>query len=154
MQSGLPYTWWPWAVTHHCAARNIQVVTGDSPYNRRHRQGHCRAHQIPFGALIYFAPIPRTGVPGKPPFKPKNVLGLFLGYEFHPGGLFAGRYRMLEWEQLRIQPQLVPRRSAIQFVDTVFPSTKKEWYFPLGRARQTASRRAYGRNLERRFGRT
>ena len=26
VQSGLPYAWWPYAVTHHCAARNIQTV--------------------------------------------------------------------------------------------------------------------------------
>ena len=109
--------------------------------SRGHKQGHCIAHQVPFGALIYFAPTPRTGEPHKPPFQGENILGLLLGYEFHPGGLFAGRYRVLEWEQLRIQPQLVPRRSAIQFVDTVFPSTQKDWYFPLG---VLAKRRAEG----------
>ena len=58
IQSGLPYEWWPWAVTHHCAARNIQVVNGDSVYNKRHLQGHCRAYEVPFGAMVYYAPTP------------------------------------------------------------------------------------------------
>ena len=121
IQSGLPYSWWPYAVTHFCAARNIQCRGGDSPYNRRHGTGHCRAYQVPFGALIYFAPTPRTGAPGRPPFKGKNVLGLFLGYEFHPGGHWAGSYRVLDWEQMRGYPQLKPRRSVIQYVDTSSP---------------------------------
>ena len=61
IQSGLPYTWWPWAVTHHCAARNIQNVDGTSLYNKRHRSGKCQAVEIPFGALILYAPTPVAG---------------------------------------------------------------------------------------------
>ena len=29
LQSGLPYGWWPWALAHHCAARNMQMIDGD-----------------------------------------------------------------------------------------------------------------------------
>ena len=84
IQSGLPYTWWPYAVQHFCAARNIQVVEGESVYNRRHKNGHCRALEVPFGAMVIYAP---TKKPGKnPAFAPKNLYGLFLGYDFHPGG--------------------------------------------------------------------
>ena len=130
IQSGLPYVWWPWAATHHCAARNIQNVDGASPYNKRHRCGKCQAIEIPFGALILYAPTP---VAGKPPaFVPKNQYGLFLGYDFHPGGLWAGRYRVLSWDRMRENPELTPNKAIIQYADSVFPSTKRRWYFPLG----------------------
>ena len=119
IQSGLPYTWWPWATQHHCAARNIQVVDGDSPYNKRHNNGHCRAIQVPFGALIAFAPTPRAGK--QPAFEPKNKLGLFLGYEFHSGGLWSGGYRVLVWSQIKHEPNLPPNKATIQFVESIFP---------------------------------
>ena len=127
IQSGLPYVWWPWAATHHCAARNIQEVDGDSPYNKRHNSGKCQAIEIPLGALILYAPTPTAGK--SPGFAPKNRYGLFLGYDFHPGGLFAGMYRVLKWESVRSNPRLMPSSATIQSVDSIFPSTKKDWYF-------------------------
>merc|ERR1712015_526478 len=58
--------------------------------------------------------------------------GLVLGYDFHPGGLWSGRYRVLSWEKMRQNPELKPNQAIIQYVDTVFPSAHKKWYFPLG----------------------
>ena len=55
-----------------------------------------------------------------------------LGYDFHPGGLWAGRYRVLSWKKMRENPELTPNKATIQYVDSVFPSTCKRWYFPLG----------------------
>ena len=103
VQSGLPYSWWPYAVRHHFAARNMQVVEGDRPYNRRHQQGHLsdRTFEIPFGALIRFAPTPRGG-DVKSAFAEKNGLGLFLGYRFHPGGLFSGKFEVAVWDELKV----------------------------------------------------
>merc|ERR1712026_586488 len=60
IQSGLAYVWWPYAVKHHCFARNIAMFEGDSVYNRRHNTGHCKAQCIPFGALVEFLPTPRA----------------------------------------------------------------------------------------------
>ena len=37
-QSGLSYAWWPYAVTHHCFARNTALCDGDSAFHKRHKQ--------------------------------------------------------------------------------------------------------------------
>ena len=55
-QSGLGKEWWPFATTHFCFARNVNVVNGDSAYNQRHQKGHCRAKRVPFGTLLEFLP--------------------------------------------------------------------------------------------------
>ena len=109
------------------AARNIQHVDGNSPYKRRHRTGKCQAIEIPFGALILYAPTPTASK--APGFAPKNHYGLMLGYDVHPGGLWAGRYRVLSWEKMRENPELTPNKAIIQYVDSVSHLLRKSGTF-------------------------
>ena len=51
-QSGLGPVWWPCAGTHYCSARSIEVNDGTSDYFSLHGE-HCKALQIPFGALSF-----------------------------------------------------------------------------------------------------
>ena len=41
---------------HSCSTRKI--VDGKSVYNTRHKGGHCKAKQIPFGAFVDYLPTP------------------------------------------------------------------------------------------------
>jgi hypothetical protein len=47
--AGLPAKYWPYATRHFCFSCNIEVVNGDSVYNRRHKKGLFPGVELPFG---------------------------------------------------------------------------------------------------------
>ena len=96
LQAGLDYSWWPYAVTHHCFARNIGMHEGDSAYNKRHGKGHCKAKLIPFGALVNYLPTPRP-TDKKRAFESKTNRGLLVGYFTQPGGKWSGDYLVVDF---------------------------------------------------------
>ena len=106
-QSGLSETWWPDACTHFCAASNLAINNGDSSYNRRHKDGHCAAMKIPFGALVTYLPTEDSSRKPKA-FAPKTRDGLFLGYHMHPGGKWSGDYVVVDFGNLRDDPDAEP----------------------------------------------
>ena len=46
--SGLPFSYWPYASRCFCHHANIRVVKGDSPWHRRHKQGHFKGEVFQF----------------------------------------------------------------------------------------------------------
>ena len=91
--AGFPPCFWPLAIQHFCFSRNIQLIDGDSSYNRRHKKGHFKGLVIPFGAQVEFRPIPFVEKDtNKPKFSDKAVPGVMLGYHLSPGGTWHGEY--------------------------------------------------------------
>ena len=86
--AGLPPQWWPRAVQFLCFARNIEIVRGDSSWNRRHGKGHFKGPQVPFGALVDFMPSPVRGEAQK--FAPRAVPGIFWATTSRPVGFGRG----------------------------------------------------------------
>ena len=106
VQSGLSTTWWPYACSHHCFARNVGDVDGDSAYNKRFGKGHCKALQVPFGAVVDFLPVKRSNDVNEV-FAAKTRVGLFVGYHSQPGGVWSGDYLVAEFEALKESPCLL-----------------------------------------------
>ena len=102
--SGLVKRWWEFAGPHYAFARNIHLVVGDSSHMKRHGE-HCKANQIPFGALVDFMPR-KTEVPQA--FDAKTRSGLMVGYEVHPGGKWSGDYLIVEFDAFRKSPDSRP----------------------------------------------
>ena len=57
-----------------------------------------RGQSIPFGALVDFMPQPDTRVQS---IGPKTILGIFLGYHLHPGGVWGGDYLVADLAPFR-----------------------------------------------------
>jgi len=114
--SGLVKRWWEYAGPHHAFARNIQHVAGDSSYMKRHGE-HCKAKQIPFGALVDFMPR-QTEV--QQAFEAKTRSGLMVGYEVHPGGKWSGDYLIAELDVFRKSPDSRPSDVKIHRTKEVF----------------------------------
>ena len=99
IQSGLSSKWWPEAsMQYTTSSHNIQVVDGDSPLNRRLKEGHFKGQLIPFGMIVDFLPQPDTK---REPFDSKTLTGVMIGYHFHPGGKWSGDHKIAEYEPLR-----------------------------------------------------
>ena len=49
-QAGLPAAFWSYAAKHFCHSSNIEVIDGESAWNRRHGKGHFKGPRIPFGS--------------------------------------------------------------------------------------------------------
>lgn len=134
-QSGFTPKWWAHATTHHCIARNIEVVEGSSAYFARHKE-HCKAMQIPFGAVVEFMP---TANPNKDPaaFQGKTKPGLFLGYHIQPGGLWSSDFIVVDFAKLREDPELAPGGCNIARTPEVFITYPGAPYkFPLAEHRK------------------
>ena len=84
-QAGFPPSWWPKAMRCFCHALNIEVVNGDSAWNRRHQKGQWSGPVIPFGAKVDYRPQP-TKAQLQQKFEPAARVGLFLGYNLGVGG--------------------------------------------------------------------
>ena len=67
----------------------IAMDNGDSPYNKRHSNGHFDRKSFPFGCLIDFMPL-EVVLQLYPKFHKKAVPGLYLGYAQHVGGKWPG----------------------------------------------------------------
>jgi hypothetical protein len=69
-----------------CFAHTVELVDGDSPYNRRHGKGHYKGLKIPFfGAQVSSMPQPET-LKKRAAFEAKAMWGIFVGYHVAPGG--------------------------------------------------------------------
>ena len=77
--------WWPYAIQHFCFASNIEVVDGDSAWNKRHKQGHFKGDLFPFGSKVYFHPTPPKAKK-QHKFEGKGKPGIFLRYFVKSGG--------------------------------------------------------------------
>jgi len=130
IQGGFEPTWWPYACAHHCFARNIKVVDGDSSYNKRHKAGHCKALQIPFGACVEFLPVANPNDKNKT-FEAKTRVGLFVGYHVQPGGRWTGDYLVVEFEALRYSPDLPPSSCKVHRTSEVVNFKPTALHFPL-----------------------
>ena len=79
-RAGLPGTFWTLAGPHFAFARNIAIHDSGSSYDNRHGEGHFAGKIIPFGAGLFFQPIPsKAKGKDKPKFKEPEVPGVFLG---------------------------------------------------------------------------
>ena len=78
--------WWPYAIQHVCFASNIEVVDGDSAWNKRHKQGHFKGDLFPFGSKVYFHPTPPKAKK-QHKFEGKGKPGIFLRYFVKSGGI-------------------------------------------------------------------
>jgi hypothetical protein len=95
LQAGLPGAFWPYAMRAYCHAQNIDIVDGDSAWNKRHDLGQWSGPSIPFGCLVDFKP-QKDVAKQMPKGVPDTVPGIFLGYKLLPGGLWQGEYRVVE----------------------------------------------------------
>ena len=95
LQAGLPGAFWPYAMRHYCFSQNIDVVGGDSNWNRRHGLGQFDGPSIPFGCLVDFKPM-KEDSKLLPKGSPGAVPGVFLGYKLNPGGVWQGEYRVAD----------------------------------------------------------
>ena len=136
VQSGLTPEWWAFAGRHFCAQHNlfekniVAIVADDRPdlksphWKRFGRQFHGKF--FPYGALVYYLPTP-SPADQRDKFGPKAPLGLFLGWVFHPGGVWSGDYEVLDWDSIRLNPNAKPtshsvrihRTSSIFFADRI-----------------------------------
>ena len=57
-QAGFPGMFWTLAGPHFAFARNIAIHDDGSAYDNRHKEGHFTGKVIPFGASVFFRPIP------------------------------------------------------------------------------------------------
>ena len=95
LQAGLPGAFWPYAMRAYCHAQNIDIVDGDSSWNKRHDLGQWSGPSIPFGCLVDFKP-QKDAAKLMPKGVPDTVPGIFLGYKLLPGGLWQGEYRVVD----------------------------------------------------------
>ncbi len=86
LQAGLPRGYWPYAMRSYCFAQNIDIVDGDSAWNKRHGQGQFDGRSIPFGCLVDFKPQPVVDKT-MPKGMPDAIPGVFFGYKLNPGGV-------------------------------------------------------------------
>ena len=103
LHAGLEPKWWPLVARHFCHAFNIEVVDGDSAWQRWHGNRPFPGKQIPFGCLIDFQPIP-SKASQEPKFAPKAVPGIFLGYHMLAGGRWKGDYIVVDLRDLDRNP--------------------------------------------------
>jgi hypothetical protein len=76
-------------------AQNIDIMEGDSAWNKRHQKGQFEGRSIPFGCLIDFKPQPDV-VKKLPKGAPDSVPGVFFGYKLNPGGLWEKEYKVVD----------------------------------------------------------
>jgi hypothetical protein len=95
LQAGLPPGFWPYAMKAYSFAQNIDVIDGDSAWNRRHNQGQFKGRTIPFGCLVHFKPQPDKKKK-MPKGSPDSVAGVFFGYKVQPGGLWDHEYKVVD----------------------------------------------------------
>ena len=79
---------------HFCHASNIEVVDGDSAWNRRHDQGQWAGPVIPFGAKVWYRPTEHKAKQQRK-FEPAARCGIFLGYHLLAGGIWKQNGGML-----------------------------------------------------------
>ena len=135
IQAGHKGPWWPYATTHFTFSRRVAIEDGESVYNRRHQQGHCKAKQVPYGALVDYLPTPSPAETKRAKsFEPKTRDGLLVGFHVQPGGLWSGDYLVADWETFRHHPDATPGQCRIHRTSAVFwDPTKVE--FPLAEFR-------------------
>ena len=116
-QSGLYKSWWPYAGRHYTFARRSNMVDGDSTYNKRHAQGHCKAKRIMFGQLVDYLPTPSPKETKRSKdFVNRTRTGLFVGYHIQPGCLWSGDYLVVDWEKLQSSPDATPGQCRLSMV--------------------------------------
>ncbi len=86
LRAGWPGVFWSYAMRAYCFAQNIDIVDGDSAWNKRHDHCNFEGPTIPFGCLIDFKPQPEAAEL-LPKGSPDSVPGIFLGSKLLPGGL-------------------------------------------------------------------
>ena len=119
-QSGLHKSWWPYGGRHFTFARRANMVDGDSTYNKRHAQGHCKAKRIMFGQLVDYLPTPSPKETKRlKDFVNRTRTGLLVGYHIQPGGLWSGDYLVVDWEKLQSSPDATPGQCRIHRTTTI-----------------------------------
>ena len=79
----------------YCFNQNIDIMAGDSAWNKRHGRGQFEGRTIPFGCLVDFRPQPEVAEK-LPKASPDSVPGLFFGYKLLPGGLWENEYKVAD----------------------------------------------------------
>ena len=98
--SGHPPIFWPPAVEHFAFSRNIRITNDVSAYDSRHGEGHFQGEQIPFGASLFFVPLPHVKKKkGNAKFSDNCRPGVMMGYVLHPGGKWTGRYLVADLKE-------------------------------------------------------
>ena len=120
LQAGFPPCFWPYAIEHYAFSRCIQIINGDSAYNKRHKKGHFPGHKIPFGAAVRYVPAPkRTKGAEIPKMGPNTRVGVMLGYYLSPGGQWSKEYIVADLEQFVGMNFRVGKRVAIERPTTI-----------------------------------
>ena len=111
---------WTLAGPHFAFARNIAIHDSGSAYDNRHGEGHFVGKVIPFGAGLFFNPIPSLAKgKEKPKFEEPEVPGIFLGYALNPGGKWTGRYMVAALKEFVGMDLRVGREVRVQEVPEV-----------------------------------
>jgi hypothetical protein len=135
-QSGLPHKDWPYAQEHHDLVRTFtQHAPSDGIDDPRHGltkfQAACGrkfdGKLITFGALVWYK-VPPIGLP---PFAPKTVPGIFLGWEVQADFRWRGTYKVADYEALR-----TGKLKVVLVKEIVRPSGK--FCYPLATAKLAA----------------
>jgi hypothetical protein len=109
------------------------MIDGDSCYNRRHKQGHFKGQQIPFGALVDFMPQPDTKVES---IGSKTFPGVFIGYHIHPGGLWSNDYLVAELSSFKENFNVAWSKVKVHRIREVVANLNGKFYFPVARWRR------------------
>ena len=88
LQLGLDNEWWADSTECCCYLRNIQdlLSVGKTPYERRFGMPF-NGPVISFGAMVEYHSISAKDILRLNKFSPKVLLGFFLGYALHAGGI-------------------------------------------------------------------
>ncbi len=99
--AGLPGCFWPLASGYFCHMLNIQLVDGDSCWNKRHGKGEVKGKRIPFECAIDFLPNKtKTKWRTRNKWSSTSVLGIFMGYKLLPGHTWSFEYYVAAIEDL------------------------------------------------------
>ena len=140
-QSGLHKSWWPYTGRHYTFARRSNMVDGDSTYNKRHAQGHCKAKRIMFGQLVDYLPTPSPKETKRSKdFVNRTRTGLFVGYHIQPGCLWSGDYLVVDWEKLQSNPDATPGQCRRHRTSTIVNHDPGKAEFPLANYRAMQER--------------
>jgi hypothetical protein len=117
----------------------ISIVDGDSSYNRRHKTGHFKGEPFPFGALVDFMPQNDTRMES---MGAKTIVGVFIGYHVHAGGLWSGDYLVADLAPFRQDCDVVKSVVKIHRIKEVVKVTEENISFS---GRTTATEEAPSR---------
>ena len=131
LHSGLPVSYWDYAVSHAATAISISRVGSDklTPWQRKHNSVF-PGLLIPFGACVTVVPTHKSHK-----FSPAGEQALFLQYDLAPGMKFSTYSVML------LSDYIAGKHHVFKTRDIKIPAS--EWHFPLKSLQDEAIKNKY-----------